>query len=259
MVQHGDKEPFAGDPGLTEVGRRKSQATAEWLRSAQGVTRVVTSPMLRAVETARPIAEALELDEATDGRLRERMNWEGQEQTLDEFLSEWRRASMDRSFTPQCGDSSGEAADRFLAVLTELATTGDEGDIAVVAHGGVTVDAIRTVLGDETLLSQQPALIDEGVPPCAITVFNYTHGEWVVELPSTQHLPAYRQPVSHFCRSSTRRAGIAGQCVPPRRLWRGCAPIQSRWFTTLRMLPSGARTRNRVTPQDSVVSGWTIS
>ena len=190
VVQHGDKERTAGDPGLTDIGRTRAQVTAEWLSSAQQVTRVVTSPMRRAVETARPIAEALGLDVTTDDRLRERMNWEGEEQTLDEFLAEWCRASEDRSFVPQRGDSSERAADRFLAALKELAETGDEGDVAVVAHGGVTVDAIRTALGDKPLLAQQPALIDDGVPPCAITVFRHIEGEWVVELPSTQHLLA---------------------------------------------------------------------
>lgn len=40
------------------------------------------------------------------------------------------------------------------------------------------------------------------------------------------------------------------------RAWR---TFQSRWFTMLITLPSGARTKNRRTPQASVVSGCTIS
>jgi broad specificity phosphatase PhoE len=188
VVQHGDKERTAGDPGLTDLGRTKAQATAEWLSSAEEVARVVASPMRRAVETARPIAAALGLDVTIDQRLRERMNWEGTDQTLEEFLAEWQRASEDRSFVPQSGDSSEQAADRFLAALEELAGSGDEGAIVVVAHGGITVDAIRTVLGDRPLEAQQPALIAEGVPPCAITVFRPDERRWVVELPSTEHL-----------------------------------------------------------------------
>lgn len=35
--------------------------------------------------------------------------------------------------------------------------------------------------------------------------------------------------------------------------------VQSRCLTTLRTLPSGARTKNRRTPQGSVVIGYTIS
>ncbi len=72
----------------------------------------------------------------------------------------------------------------------ELADAEDEGDVVVVAHGGVTVDAIRAVLGDGPLLARQADLIAEGVPPCAITVFRRDGRQWVVDLPSTQHLLA---------------------------------------------------------------------
>jgi hypothetical protein len=37
------------------------------------------------------------------------------------------------------------------------------------------------------------------------------------------------------------------------------ALVQSRWFTMLMTLPSGARTKNRRTPHGSVVIGFTIS
>lgn len=190
VVQHGDKERLPGDPGLTEVGRAQAQATAAWLASDHHVARVVTSPLRRAVDTARPIAAALGLALATDDRLRERMSWAGGGQSLDEFLAEWRRASEDRSLVPQGGDSSEQAAHRFLLALTELTESGGAGDVVVVAHGGVTVDAMRTVLGDEVLLARQPTLIDDGVPPCAITVFHRRGGAWAVELPSTHHLRA---------------------------------------------------------------------
>jgi hypothetical protein len=44
------------------------------------------------------------------------------------------------------------------------------GSVAVVvAHGGVTVDALRAILGDETLLGKRPELISDGVPSGAIT------------------------------------------------------------------------------------------
>jgi broad specificity phosphatase PhoE len=66
--------------------------------------------------------------------------------------------------------------------------TVDDGDVVVVAHGGVTVDALRTLLGDESLLAQRPSLIDEGVPCCAITTLRREHDGWDVGLPSTAHL-----------------------------------------------------------------------
>jgi hypothetical protein len=49
------------------------------------------------------------------------MNWDGRnDQPIEEFLSEWRRASADRSFVPASGDSSHQAAYRFIDALDEV-------------------------------------------------------------------------------------------------------------------------------------------
>jgi broad specificity phosphatase PhoE len=196
VVQHGEKARLPGDPGLTEAGHVEAATTAAWLHSAQAVTRVVSSPARRAVETAEPIAERYGLEVSVDDRLRERMNWEGAaDGTLDEFLAEWSRASEDRSFVPRGGDSSQQAADRFIAALNELADEANPGEqLVVVAHGGVTVDALRTLLGDAYVRARQPALIDAGVPCCAITRLKRAREMWTAELPSTEHL---ERPVDH--------------------------------------------------------------
>ncbi len=156
IVQHGEKQRLPGGNGLTKFGRLQADATGDWLRSSHSVTRIVTSPLRRAVETCDPIARRVGLAATTDDRLGERMNWEGGDgQTLEEFLFEWRRTSLDRSFVPTNGDSSHKAASRFIEALDELARmTGDDGEVVVVAHGGVTVDALRTLLGDESLLAR---------------------------------------------------------------------------------------------------------
>ena len=52
LIQHGEKEPLPGDPGLTETGRRQATQTGRWLRRA-GVRGLYTSPMRRARETGR--------------------------------------------------------------------------------------------------------------------------------------------------------------------------------------------------------------
>ena len=46
------------------------------------------------------------------------------------------------------------AAERFLAALDDLRGTGTV--TVAVAHGGVTVDALRAFLGDEVLLATHP-------------------------------------------------------------------------------------------------------
>jgi hypothetical protein len=53
LVQHGEKEPLPGEPGLTGTGRHQATRTGRWLLGA-GVRAVFTSPMRRARE--RPTA-----------------------------------------------------------------------------------------------------------------------------------------------------------------------------------------------------------
>ena len=83
LVQHGDKERLAGDPGLTELGHGQARATARWLQGS-GLQALFSSPLRRARETAAAIAAATGLPVQLDSRLRERLNWDGT-QTFDSF------------------------------------------------------------------------------------------------------------------------------------------------------------------------------
>lgn len=190
IVQHGEKERQPGDPGLTGSGREQAEITADWLVQNHNVSRVVSSPMRRAVETAAPLGAATGVEPTTDDRLRERMNWnDSAEMSPDEFLAEWHQASSDRSLVPRSGDSSEAAAARFLQALREFADQADDADVvAVVAHGGVTVDSLRTLLGDDAVRREQPELIPNGVPCCAVTELLWDGDDWRVRWPSTVHL-----------------------------------------------------------------------
>ena len=55
LVQHGDKQPGPGDPGLTGLGRVQATRTGRWL-DGLGIGALWTSPMRRARETAGCIA-----------------------------------------------------------------------------------------------------------------------------------------------------------------------------------------------------------
>src|SRR6266568_3789775 len=56
------------------------------------------------------------------------------------------------------------------------------GPVAVVTHGGITADQLRTVLGDDAL---PPHVLDAGIPPCAVTAVDDLN---VVMIASTSHL-----------------------------------------------------------------------
>ena len=145
--------------------------------------------MRRAQETAGHVAAQVHSTVVIDPRLRERMNWTGRE-PIEDFLDDWRRASADRTHQPRTGDSSHAAAERFLEALDDAAGANQTGTLVVVAHGGVTTDALRTLLGDDSLRAQAPQLIDEGVPSCAITTLSRQDNGWSVEsIASTAHLP----------------------------------------------------------------------
>jgi broad specificity phosphatase PhoE len=178
LVQHGDKLRVAGDPGLTELGMRQAAVTARWLQE-RGLRALYSSPSRRAQETAAPIASATGLAVQLEPRLRECLNWDGN-QTFDAFLADWDRSTRDRDFLPRNGESSRSAAERMRSFLGGL--IGRPGQIAAVGHGGATMDLLRTVLGDDVL---PPHLLDGGVPACAITTLDDLD---VIDIASTAHL-----------------------------------------------------------------------
>ncbi|MBT2232678.1 histidine phosphatase family protein [Nonomuraea sp. NEAU-A123] len=163
---------------MTELGLLQAGRTAERLRCA-GLRAVFSSPMRRAKQTAEVIASVAGLSINEDLRLRERMNWDGT-RPIEEFLVDWAASVRDRSFVPQAGDSSAQAGERFHAFLLDLA--GAPGPIAVCTHGGVTVDLLRTLIGDQAVPER---LWHEGVPSCAITTLD---DQAVMEIASVSHL-----------------------------------------------------------------------
>jgi broad specificity phosphatase PhoE len=189
IVQHGEKERQPGDPGLTDLGRRQAGTTADWLRANEDPVAIWSSPLRRAVETAAPIASAFTIEARTDDRFRERLNWDGSV-SFEDFLEDWARTTADRDHRPRIGDSSNDAAARFLAALEEIAVATDDGStVIVVAHGGVTTDVLRTLVGDARLGELAPGLPADGVPSCAVTRLVGTAGAWALGAPpSTAHL-----------------------------------------------------------------------
>lgn len=159
IVQHGAKERTPGDPGLSGEGLAQAEAVARHFASI-GEARLWSSPLLRARQTIAPLAERLGAEVRLDARLRERANWHGS-RPIGEFLADWARCTADRDHVPAEGESSRAAGERFLGFLREA-----EGVVVAAAHGGVTVDLLRTLAGDEAV----PALLlEEGMPPGAIT------------------------------------------------------------------------------------------
>jgi broad specificity phosphatase PhoE len=76
--------------------------------------------------------------------------------------------------------SAGRAGERLRAFLLDVIA--EPGPVAAVTHGGVTVDLLRTLLGDGGL---PRGLLEEGVPPCAVTTLRDLE---VLDIASVVHL-----------------------------------------------------------------------
>jgi broad specificity phosphatase PhoE len=163
LVQHGEKEPLPGDPGLTRRGQEQGRLAGRRLRGL-GISALYSSPVRRARETAEGIASVTGLTVRCDARLRERLNWDGSV-PFDAFMDLWARTMRDRDWAPADGESSRQAGMRLQELLSGLADT--PGPVAAVTHGGVTVDLLRNLLGDDAVPLAQ--VMAAGIPPCAVT------------------------------------------------------------------------------------------
>ncbi|HVX61039.1 MAG TPA: histidine phosphatase family protein [Pirellulales bacterium] len=136
-------------PRLSALGERHAQALAAAL-SQEPIDAIYASPLVRAVATAQPLADALQLPVNVDDRLQE-INI-GIFQGLlaceigdvhPEETARWR--SGDPDFRIPGGESRKELMRRAEAALEDIRNSGHK-HVAVVAHGGVLAGAFKALL-----------------------------------------------------------------------------------------------------------------
>lgn len=119
------------DIPLNETGREQARTAAQFL-AAQGITRIVASPLSRAYETAEIVAQSLGLPVQTDPRLIERNFGLFEGMTIDEV--ETHRRDMREHMNPERdidGKHYPHSAERLSAVI-------DRVNAAVEDHRGHT-------------------------------------------------------------------------------------------------------------------------
>lgn len=140
------------DIGLTEAGREQARTLAR-RAERENVDLVLSSPLGRALETAKPAAAACDLEPQTDERLRELDfgGWEGR--TLSEIRDEDPESvrrfeeSADHGFPG--GEPLQEGADRVLEVFADLSRSHAAETVLVVAHNTLIRLALCRMLGVE--------------------------------------------------------------------------------------------------------------
>ena len=142
------------DPGLSEEGWQQARRLPDALARFP-VTRLVSSPQRRAVQTAEPVAAALGLTVDIDDRLAEYdrglSHYVPIEQVRTERPEEWAR--MAAGHLPSMVDED-EFRGRVSAALADIVAAAEHDDTVVVfSHGGVINVVLHELLGTARLLS----------------------------------------------------------------------------------------------------------
>ena len=158
---------------LTEMGIAQVKSTASNLRGAS-IDRIYTSPVLRAVQTAQILAEALHAPWEITEALREwsvgiyegtsdPSGWELHRQVQEDWFFHHKPDSRMPG-----GESFGEIQDRFVPFINQLLknNTGSQENIVLVGHGGLFMAMLPVILTNvDHAFAQQ-----HGLAYAAITV-----------------------------------------------------------------------------------------
>ena len=148
LIRHGETEHnVAGliqgqtDSLLTPLGRSQANLLAAKVSDLK-VDALYASPLTRAVDTAIILGASLGLKPTIDGRLAETSFGEVEGKTWSEIAEEfgkesaaWYHHEKDACFPG--GETRGEAKERSMAFLKEVAEKYRGGRVAAVTHGGI--------------------------------------------------------------------------------------------------------------------------
>ena len=143
LLRHGEVDNPAGilygrlpDFHLSEVGRKMAERVAHTLKD-RDVTYLVSSPLERAQETARPSAEALDLEIVTDPRVIEADNvFEGMKFGVGDGslrkASAWKH--LYNPFKPSWGEPYKDVVIRMLAAMHDAREAATGHEALIVSH-----------------------------------------------------------------------------------------------------------------------------
>jgi broad specificity phosphatase PhoE len=177
LIRHGQSEGnaarrFGGHTAtpLSALGRRQAEATARALAS-EGITAIYSSDLPRAVETAAPLARALDLEIVETNAFRERSvgHMEGLtfEEAAEKFPEEY-AALLRRDFDHVLlgGESYRQMLDRAACELDRTIAANRGGTVAVFSHTGTICILALHLMGALDAESLRPVWI--GTANCGI-------------------------------------------------------------------------------------------
>ena len=134
--------------GLSERGVVMAERAASAL-ATRPITKIFSSPLQRALESAQPLSARVGVPIETDERLNEGINsFQGTRLTLGRILSEpatW--ASFRNPWKPSWGEPYREISARMMAMAEHAWNSVDEGEVVLVSHQVAIWTLHRTIAG----------------------------------------------------------------------------------------------------------------
>ena len=142
LVRHAHSE-YSPDEmrGLSGAGHSAARRVADLLEPF-GVSRIVSSPYTRAVQTVQPLADRLGLSIEIEADLRERLLCTD---VLDDIHVPLQTVWRDFDFTYPGGESSAAAQARVRKVIDRIALNAGGSAVAVASHGNALALLLRTL------------------------------------------------------------------------------------------------------------------
>ena len=179
------------DVPLSDVGRRQAQLLAQRLKPIL-VEALYSSPLSRALETARIVGQSIGREPATDGHLME-LNygaWEGKtyeeaRRSTPEIYRAWEADPA--TVAPPQGESGEQLIERVKPFLAEVAQKHQSGSVVVVCHRTLCRLIACHIMGVPLSEYRKRIPMDNA----AMNIFETREGKWhVVALNDTTHLAA---------------------------------------------------------------------
>ncbi len=195
LVRHGETDYNSNgrwqghlDVPLNAEGEYQAQCLAQHLKDTP-LDAIYSSDLIRALDTARPVAVGRDLDIIPDVRLREvnlgRFQGLTRSQIAELYPLEHNHWHHDDGFIVPGGESRLQLQARMFAAFQDLTAAAEGETILLVTHGG----SIRRLLLE---LFSPDALIGKGIENTSITILEKDDAAWrLVELAATPHLKVH--------------------------------------------------------------------
>lgn len=170
------------DIDMTPLGYKQAERSAEYIVQNFKVDKIYSSDLVRAMGTAKCVADRLGIEVIKEKGLRELFagKWEGAtfDSIIKGYADDWKIWCEDIG-NSRCtgGESVKELGERVLSVLTKIAKENDGKTILVSTHA----TPIRTM---QCLLNKKPLDQMKNVPwgsNASVTVVEYDNEKWEIK------------------------------------------------------------------------------